>query len=138
MTSESGIELLAIGHVGLRVAHRERSLEFYRKLGFDEVAWYEGPRVSIVRNQAGVELNLIVNANDDHGGKNVLMDVDPVKYPGYTHTAFRVASVRDTLAALERAGVVISEGPVHLGEKYLAIFVRDPDRNVVELGESLT
>ena len=127
------LQVLGFGHVGIRVAERERSVAFYRKLGFEEVAWYPPPRVSILRNAAGVELNLIVNSDDANDGKNVLMDVTP-KYAGYTHAAFAVASIEDTLAELERAGIAVSEGPVALGEGYVAIFVRDPDRNVVELG----
>ncbi len=133
----ASLELTALNHVGIRVAERERSLAFYRKLGFEEVAWYAAPRVAILRNTVGLELNLIVNANDANGGRNVLMDVDPVKYAGYTHAAFRVASASATAASLTELGIPISEGPVNLGGKYLALFVRDPDGNVIELGEVL-
>lgn len=140
-----GIEIRAFGHAGIRVTSRERSRAFYAQLGFDEVAWYEGPRVAILRNVAGIELNLVVNATgadadapspDGFAGRNVLMDLDQ-KYPGYTHVAFLVDSVDRVMHQLAEAGLAISEGPVALGEGYRALFVRDPDRNVVELGEKL-
>jgi hypothetical protein len=36
-------------------------------------------------------------------------------------------------ARLEAAGVALSGGPMRLGQSAQAIFVRDPDRNVIEL-----
>jgi len=98
------------------------------------LVWHsETHRVAGVRNAAGVELNLIINSDDDNGGKNVLMDVAP-KYPGYTHASFRVTSMADTVRALEEKGLAITEGPINLGGE-IAVFVRDPDGNVVELAE---
>jgi len=131
------IELRALNHIGIRVKDRNRSLDFYRILGFEEVAWHAGPGVSILRNPAGLEMNLIVNANDDNAGRNVLMDIEGTKYAGYTHAAFRVSSATQTVDDLAKAGIRISEGPVNLGGTYLAVFIRDPDLNVVELGEVL-
>jgi lactoylglutathione lyase len=128
----AGVDLLGWNHVGIRVADRGRSVAFYRLLGFEEIGWAEGPRVSFLRNSAGVELNLIVNA-DARDGRNVLMD-EPTKHPGYTHASFRVASAEDTAAALRAAGIAITEGPVDLGGE-IAVFVRDPDQNVIELAQ---
>ncbi|HQY64503.1 MAG: VOC family protein [Myxococcales bacterium] len=136
-TTTPPLEPLAWSHAGLRVADRGRSVAFYRLFGFDEVAWHEGPKVAILRSAAGLELNLIVNATADSGGQNVLMDLDPVKHAGYTHMALRVASVAAAMSALAEAGVAVSEGPVRLGQNLLAVFVRDPDRNVLELDEVL-
>jgi lactoylglutathione lyase len=128
------IEITAFGHAGIRVTERERSLRFYRALGFEETEWYPEHRVSILRNPAGLEINLIANAEQAPDGANVLMDV-PAKHPGYTHVAFQVASVDALVAELAAAGIVIAEGPIPLGKGYRALFVRDPDRNVIELGE---
>lgn len=131
------LDLLGYVHVGIRVRDRERSLAFYRALGFDEVQYEAGPRVSILRNAAGIEINLIVNADDGVDAPNILMDVPGQKPAGYTHASFRVASITDTVKALGKAGIVITEGPVELGGVEIAVFVRDPDRNVIELAELL-
>jgi catechol 2,3-dioxygenase-like lactoylglutathione lyase family enzyme len=127
------IDLLAINHVGIRVADLEASLAFYRVLGFERAWYHEAHRVAGLRNAAGIELNLIVNADDSNDGKNILMDA-AAKYPGYTHVSFRVASVGDTVKRLREQRIPIAEGPVKLGRQ-ITIFVRDPDRNVVELAE---
>jgi catechol 2,3-dioxygenase-like lactoylglutathione lyase family enzyme len=129
------IALQSFSHVGIRVLERQRSLSFYALLGFHEIAWHETQRVSILRNERGLELNLIVNAQRETE-HNVLMDV-PDKYAGYTHVAFQVASLAEVIADLQAQGVTISDGPVKLGESTLACFVRDPDLNVIEFDEPL-
>lgn len=126
------VEIVELGHVGIRVRDRERSLAFYAHFGFREVAFHAGPRVSILRNPCGLELNLIVNA-DERPPHNVLMD-GADKPAGITHLALRVASLEAAVREVEALGIPVTEGPVELADGYVAFFVRDPDRNVVELG----
>jgi catechol 2,3-dioxygenase-like lactoylglutathione lyase family enzyme len=128
------VKLDALNHIGIRVRELGRSAEWYALLGFRLIWKSEQHKVACLRNdEIGVELNLIFNSNDSNGGKNVLMDVEP-KYPGFNHLSFRVPSIRDTIEALHAASVEIREGPVSLGGE-VAVFVRDPDLNVVELAE---
>ena len=111
----------------------DRALAFYRGLGFDLVRRAEGDDVAIIRNEHGVELNLIFNANAGDPATNILMDV-PDKFPGYTHIALRVASIPATIAVLKANDIAITQGPVSFGETgQVSLFVRDPDRNVIEL-----
>lgn len=125
--------ITAVDHIGVRVHDGARAREFYGKLGFAVV--YEDARspVVILRNPAGVEINLVVNAGPGEG-VNVLMDV-PEKHPGFTHVALRVGSIAETVAALHALGIAITEGPVALGPWNTSVFVRDPDGNVLELTE---
>jgi lactoylglutathione lyase len=89
--------------------------------------------VAIIRNEHGVELNLVFNANAGDPATNILIDIRD-KYPGYTHIALRVASIPETVAALNENGIPIAQGPVSFGESgQISVFVRDPDRNVIEL-----
>ena len=123
------MRVLGVDHIGIRVRDEARSLAFYELLGFRVTYRDARDPVIVVRNDAGVEINLIVNAASD--GPNVLMDV-PVKHAGYTHVALRMSSLDETLAGIAATGLKITEGPVKLGPN-TSVFVRDPDGNVVEL-----
>jgi catechol 2,3-dioxygenase-like lactoylglutathione lyase family enzyme len=120
-----------VDHVGVRVSNEDRSVAFYRKLGF-EVTWRGAEGVVILRNPAGVEVNLIVNAEPSLEG-NVLMDVTP-KRAGWTHVALSIASIEDGQRVLAELGIPLSGSPTRLGAG-VSMFIRDPDGNVIELRE---
>jgi lactoylglutathione lyase len=63
---------------------------------------------------------------------NILMDV-PEKHPGITHFALLCPDIEAARRQLELAGIPLSGGPVRFGPGAQGIFVRDPDRNVIEL-----
>ncbi len=116
-----------LAHIGIRVHDYARSQAFYAQLGFEHAWGPVGPdNVAAMRHPSGVELNFIVNAKDAHL-PNVLMDGGD-KFAGITHIALSITDVAAVEAALEQAGIPISgrRGTV-------ALFVRDPDRNVIEL-----
>lgn len=122
-----------VDHIGIRVRDLDRALAFYRVLGFTLTHRAVGDDVAILRNEHGVELNLIFNANAGDPDSNILMDV-PDKFAGYTHMALRVVSILATIATLSANNIAISQGPVSFGQSgQVSVFVRDPDRNVIEL-----
>ena len=129
------MQIEAVDHIGIRVTDESRAVEFYARFGFRVV--YREPKAAVVIlvNDAGVEINLIVNAAPGFDGQNRLMDISE-KYPGYTHVALRVRSIEDTADQLRAQGITITEGPKPLGPG-LSLFVRDPDANVIELRQSL-
>ena len=127
------VDIERVDHVGIRVAELARSLSFYRILGFE--LFHEDPNdaVAIIRNHRDVEINLVHNANDDNGGANILMDVE-AKYPGHTHVALRVGSIKAAMETLAEHHIAITQGPVSFGDDgHVSLFLRDPDRNVIEL-----
>ena len=129
-----GVEILKVDHLGIRVVDSARAEAFNAKLGFTVTARHEAANVVILRNEHGVEITLIVNGDPALDGSNILQDV-PEKYAGYTHVALRVGSLESAIAELDAAGIALSDGPVTLGDG-VSLFVRDPDRNVVELRAS--
>ena len=131
MTQTIAVE--RVDHIGVRVRDLDRALAFYRVLGFDLVHRAENDDVVIIRNEHGVELNLVFNAKAGDLTTNILMDV-PDKFPGYTHIALRVSSIPATIAALKANDIAITQGPVSFGQGgQVSVFIRDPDRNVIEL-----
>jgi len=133
-SSNRPVEIVGVAHLGIRVADFERSRHFYEQLGFRHTAGpFEHEPVAILENDAGVEINLIINAAPASSG-NVLMDIAE-KHAGYTHVALLVQSLEETLARLAALGIEPSGGPVTFPNGSRAVFVRDPDRSVIELHE---
>jgi catechol 2,3-dioxygenase-like lactoylglutathione lyase family enzyme len=127
------IDIQTVDHIGIRVADLDRALRFYGLFGFVAEHRAQNDAVVVIKNRHGVEINLIYNANNDSDGKNILMDV-PDKYPGYTHVAFRVGSIADAIIMLRENEIKITQGPVSFGrDGHVSLFLRDPDRNVIEL-----
>jgi lactoylglutathione lyase len=126
------IPIAGLAHIGIRVHDLERSLRFYELLGFTKTMGPVGPEpVAILDHPSGVEVNLILNAPSPDA-PNVLMDV-PEKQPGITHIALLCPDIMAAKARLEAAGIALSDGPIRFSPQAQAIFVRDPDRNVIEL-----
>ena len=125
------LNITAFSHVGIRVIDKDRSVSFYADFGFEVVrdAGFAKGRPVIMRHPSGVKLNLLGPATTSEA-KNILMDVDE-KYPGYTHVAFVVDSL-DTAKEFLREHDIEITGSFSSG-KMSAIFVRDPDRNVIQL-----
>ena len=126
--------ITGIAHVGIRVHALDHARAFYEFLGFNFVTGPIGPEpVAIMSHPSGIEINFILNASDT-SLQNVLMDVEE-KYSGYTHIALSVKSVSEVQLALKKAGITITEGPIRFPGGSTSIFIRDPDRNVIEFNQ---
>jgi lactoylglutathione lyase len=129
---EEFMNIETIDHIGIRVADLDRAMAFYELFGFTVVHKSGNDPVAVVKNADDVELNLVFNANDDNDGDNILMDI-PTKYAGFTHVAFRVNSILETVGILNANNIEITQGPVKFGRGgHVSVFVRDPDRNTLE------
>ena len=133
MTAPDTIPVERVDHVGIRVTDADRAIKFYEIFGFEVLHKSSLDAVVIIRNSDDVEMNLIVNANTTNDRRNILMDEDR-KYPGFTHVALRVGSIKDTIATLKKHEIEITQGPVMFGgDGHVSVFIRDPDRNTLEL-----
>src|SRR6185312_6279572 len=123
-------EVTGLAHIGIRIHDLARSRAFYEQLGFHWAWGPAGPEpVAAMTHHSGLELNFIINAPDAKR-PNILMDIAD-KHPGITHIALKIADIAATESELKTAGIAVSgrrgANPVH------ALFIRDPDGNVIEL-----
>ena len=127
------LNIQKIDHVGIRISDKDRSVDFYKQLGFKLVAdaGFEQGHPIIMRHPSGVVLNLL-GPSTKADGVNILMDVEE-KHPGYTHIALRVDSLEKAKALFKAQGIALT-GSFSF-KNMSAIFVRDPDSNVIELDE---
>lgn len=124
-----GIE--KVDHIGIRVSSKENSVGFYETLGFvtlTDTGFDQGHPI-IMQHPSGVVVNLL-GPSTVGAGANVLMDRED-KYPGITHVSFRVASLEEAKAFLAASGIELTGSFSFKGME--AVFIRDPDRNVIEL-----
>jgi len=132
VTKTTPLSISGLAHIGIRVHDLERSVRFYELLGFTKTIGPVGPEpVAILDHASGLEVNLVLNA-PNASEPNVLMDVSE-KHPGITHFALLCPDIMVAKARLEAAGIPLSGGPIRFSPDKQAIFVRDPDRNVIEL-----
>lgn len=128
------VTVTGLAHIGIRVHDLARSVAFYELLGFTKTIGPVGPEpVAILDHPSGLEINLILNASDPDA-PNILMD-GAAKHAGITHVALHVPDLDAARAAIEGAGLALSGAPVQFTEHARGFFVRDPDRNVIEIHE---
>ncbi len=125
------LDMKNIDHVGIRVSDRARSVAFYELLGFELIAdgGFDQGHPLVMVHPSGINFNLLGPATARQG-ENVLMDEDR-KYPGITHVAIKMGSAEATEAFVTANGIEITGRRSFRGTD--TIFIRDPDRNVLEL-----
>jgi lactoylglutathione lyase len=124
-------ELIGINHVGIRVSGLERTRDFYERLGFKFLVGPVGPEpVAIMEHPSGVNINFILNGVGP-AADNILMDI-PEKHNGYTHVALEVTDLAAVQSRLEELKIPLSGGPIMVPDGAEFVFIRDPDKNVIE------
>jgi len=125
------LEMQNIDHVGIRISDREKSVAFYELIGFELIVdgGYDQGHPLVMVHPSGINLNLLGPATTG-AGVNILMD-EKLKYPGITHVAIKMTSAEDTEAFVTANNIAITGRRDFKGTK--TIFIRDPDRNVLEL-----
>ena len=122
-----------IDHISIRIHNKERSIAFYQILGFKlitDLGFDEG-RPIIMQHPTNIVLNLL-GPSTTNTTENILMDVK-IKYAGYTHISFTVASLAEAEQFFQKHDIKITERFTFQDLK--ACFIRDPDGNVIELDE---
>ena len=124
-------QITRINHIGIRVSSLDNARSFYEKLGFKFIVGPVGPEpIAVMEHPNGINLNLILNAQKGDPPSNILMDIKE-KHAGHTHFALEVLDAKIIENELNKNNIKITGGPLQFPTG-TSIFVRDPDRNVVE------
>lgn len=114
-------------HFGLRVADLDRSLEFYRAVGYEVLG-------SVPETPYG---SLTMIALPDDPFVTIELVHDPERKPDGTrlnHFVIQVESMHATIEALAGRGVTVTElGSPDDSEEFLTAWITDPDGNRIEL-----
>ena len=115
-------------HVGLRVTDQERSLAFYRALGYVVVG-------TVAETEFG-RLTMLQLPDDDFVSLELVHDPrhGPVDPGGFNHLVIQVESMQQTVAALAPHEVQV-DGPHSPdgSQHFLTALVTDPDGYRIEL-----
>ncbi|QMU60924.1 MAG: VOC family protein [Gammaproteobacteria bacterium] len=127
------LNIESVNHIGIRIKDRVKSVKFYENLGFEALVdfGFDDGHPIIMKHPSGVVLNLLGLATTQNQN-NILMDVDE-KYPGYTHIALTVNSLNVAKEFLKENNIAETGSFSFKGMS--AVFIRDPDSNVIELDE---
>jgi catechol 2,3-dioxygenase-like lactoylglutathione lyase family enzyme len=128
------LDIMKIDHIGIRVRDKDRSINFYESLGFKFITdvGFENGHPVMMESPNGIVLN-ILGPSSEEKDENILLDIEDKKYAGYTHIALRVASLDDAEKLFNEKGHTITSRMSFKDMK--AVFIRDPDRNVIEFDE---
>lgn len=125
------LDIRNFDHIGIRISDRQTSVTFYELLGFELIAdgGFDNGHPLVMLHPSGININLLGPATAKQG-ENVLMD-EAEKYPGITHLAVKVKDADATETFITENDIAITGRREFRGTK--TIFIRDPDRNVLEL-----
>jgi lactoylglutathione lyase len=115
-------------HIGLRVSERERSIAFYRKLGYEVLGE--------VGLDDGITLTMLKLPDDEFVSLELVHEPDRgrIDSSGVSHLAVNVASLEQTVADLASRGIEAEAptSPDGSAEVWTA-WVSDPDGFRIEL-----
>ena len=124
------INIEKIDHIGIKIRDKSISIMFYDQLGFKLIVdtGCEQGHPIMMEHPSGVVQNLL-GLGIVVDNKNILMNKKE-KYAGYTHMALKITDVVETEAFFLKKKIEISGRFSFKG--MTAIFIRDPDQNVIE------
>ncbi|MBS1270776.1 MAG: 1-(5-phosphoribosyl)-5-[(5-phosphoribosylamino)methylideneamino] imidazole-4-carboxamide isomerase [Gammaproteobacteria bacterium] len=114
----SGIPIRNIDHVSIFISDLDRSVNFYEILGFakEEDCGFSEGRPVVMRHHSGVAINLLNQQEPDEGRAQI---------------ALEVSSLSQTRAFMKYNGIDITDS-YDYGTSG-AVYVKDPDNNLIEL-----
>ncbi|TDN87727.1 VOC family protein [Microbacterium sp. BK668] len=114
-------------HIGLRVADRQASTDFYRKLGYEVVGTVPDSPIG--------HLTMMRLPGDEYVTLELVAspDLAPAAEPGLSHLVVATQSLDDAVHALSLHGIPVEGTSPPDPESIRTAHITDPDGNAIEL-----
>jgi catechol 2,3-dioxygenase-like lactoylglutathione lyase family enzyme len=123
-------------HIAFSVSDSQISVEFYKKLGFAELSfWQEDDKsLSITHlSLGGIILELFCYANSQSAPESIHANATDLPIIGTKHFGLKTSSLEAARADLAAKGIVDANIQIKQGKWYKYFFVKDPDGILVEI-----
>lgn len=131
--------MYAIHHIALSVTNRERSVEFYSKLGFRRVHFWEADNKSLSISHLKLGnfiLELFCYANFQPAPNSIHATATDLPVIGTKHFSLKVDSIEAAREDLAAKGIVKPDIQITQGRTGISyFFIEDPDGVLVEIVE---
>lgn len=127
---------LAPHHVAISVTEINQSIDFYEKLGFKKVHYFESEdsKVKIAHLKLNELFLEIFEFSDNEGSLKYSQDKAGADSIGVKHLALKTDDIYKTLSLMIEAGLAGESTEVVMGRtNVLYFFIRDPDNIWVEI-----
>lgn len=123
-------------HIAFSVSNSQVSVDFYKKLGFAELSFWEADDKSLSITHVslnGFILELFCYANAQPAPDSIHATSTDLPIIGTKHFGLKAASLEDARADLAAKGIVPADIKIKQGKWYKYFFIEDPDGILVEI-----
>jgi glyoxylase I family protein len=123
-------------HIAFSVSNVQVSVDFYKKLGFEELSFWEETDKSLsITHLAlnGLVLELFCYATPQQAPDSIHTTSTDLPIIGTKHFGLKTASMEAARTDLAAKGIVAADIEIKQGKWYKYFFVKDPDGILVEI-----
>lgn len=123
-------------HIAFSVSDSSVSVDFYKKLGFEELSFWqaEDKSLSITHlNLNGLILELFCYAASQPAPESIHATHTDLPIIGTKHFGLKAESIETARADLAAKGIVAADIEIKQGKWYKYFFIEDPDGILVEI-----
>ena len=127
-------------HIAFSVSNNQVSVDFYKKLGFEELSFWQTDDKSLSITHLslnGLILELFCYANAQPAPDSIHSTTTDLPIIGTKHFGLKVASIEDARADLAAKGIVAADIEITQGKWYTYFFIADPDGILVEITDEI-
>lgn len=127
-------------HIALSVSNNVVSTEFYKKLGFEELSFWQAEDKSLSITHltlGGLILELFCYATPQPAPDSIHATATDLPIIDTKHFGLKTASIERAREDLAAKGIVSEDIPIKQGKWYQYFFIEDPDGILVEITDEV-